>query len=284
MHVYLNGRTVPEAEATVSVLDRGFLFGDGVYEVFRAIDGRLFEAERHFARLDDGLAGLDIELDQLSREALPSIASRLLEMNAHTRGDATVYLQITRGVAPRAHAFPSPPVPPTVFLRTDTYVRPDAKRASGVGVILQPDQRWARCDLKTVNLLPNVLAKQAAAAAGAHEAVLVRDGVVREGSISACFGVMGGVVRTHPLGHAILPSVSRAVVLDLCAAHGIPVREEALQTAEMSDVDELFLAGTTIDVLPIVSVDGQPVGDGTPGPITRRLAAAFAELVALAPR
>lgn len=276
MQVYLNGRYLDEREAVIPVLDRGFLFGDGVYEVCRVVHGTLFEAARHFARLDDGLAGLAIALDPAERAALPGIAARLLAANGHATGEALVYLQVTRGAAPRAHQFPVPPVPPTVFLRTDAFVRPDGKRATGVTAITHPDLRWARCDLKTVNLLPNVLAKQAATAAGAEEALLVRDGIVTEGSISACFAVVQGTVRTHPLGHAILPSVSRAVVVELCHELGLPLREEAVTLAELAVAEECFLAGTTKDVMPIVRVDGRPVGAGVPGPVTRRLAAAFA--------
>src|SRR5579862_1637756 len=180
MTVYLNGRYVDRGEAVVSVDDRGFVFGDGVYEVTRARDGILLEVDRHARRLEKSLAGLEISY---SSADLPAISQRLLRDNNLARGDATVYWQVTRGAAaPRAHWFPPTGTPVTVYASATPFAPPHDKRAAGVGTILVPDQRWARCDLKTVNLLPNVLAKQKAVAAGMHEALLVRDGVVMEGA------------------------------------------------------------------------------------------------------
>ncbi len=271
MLVYLNGEFVDSSRALVSVNDRGFLFGDGVYEVTRAFDGSLFEPERHAARLRRGLAGLDIRWPFADDHAPTAIAERLLRENALLDGEATVYLQVTRGVAPRTHQFPPASTAPTVYVAARAFTPPEELRARGADAITHPDLRWARCDLKTLNLLPNVLAKQAATAAGAFDSIMIRDGVVTEGANTNVWAVVDGVVRTHPATHAILPGVTRDVVLELAAAAGRPVREEALRVDELWTADEVFLSGTTTDVMPIVRVDGRAIGDARPGPVARAL-------------
>jgi D-alanine transaminase len=271
MTVYLNGVYLERAQAAVSVDDRGFLFGDGIYEVTRARDGRLFEWERHLRRLAQGLAGVGIALPAGLSAALFEISDRLLHENKLERGDATVYLQITRGVAPRTHHFPPAGTAPTVFLSAGALAVPDAVRTSGAAVITTPDVRWGRCDLKTINLLPNVLAKQQAVAAGAFEAVFVRDGVATEGASTNVLAVIGGELRTHPANHRILPGVTREVVLELAAEQGIPVSERPISTAELGAASEVLLTATTADVMPVVRIDGRPVGQGKPGPVARQL-------------
>jgi D-alanine transaminase len=273
---YLNGEFVPRASARISVEDRGFIFGDGVYEVWRAIDGGLFEPERHLARLQHGLRELRIAPpDMATMQGVRAIADRLLAESGLTAGHASVYLEITRGAAPRAHTFPATPVPPTVFMMVNRVVPADELRARGAAAITMPDVRWLRCDIKTVQLLPNVLARQAAADRGATEALLVRDDVLTEGSHTNVFAVVGGALRTHPLTHLVLPGITRAVVLELAASAGIPVDETPIRAADIARVDELFLVGTTTDVMPIVRVDGTTIGGGTPGPITMRLSDAL---------
>ncbi|GLC25681.1 aminotransferase class IV [Roseisolibacter agri] len=277
MLVYLNGAFVPKAEAHLPVDDRGFLFGDGVYEVTRAVDGRLFEVERHLERLRNGAAALALPLTDAMVAELPAIWERLLAANGLTAGEAMVYLQVTRGAAPRTHQFPPAGTPPTVFASASALLPPDAVRARGAAIITQPDIRWARCEIKSVNLLPNVLAKQAAAEAGAFEAVFVReDGTVTEGAQTSAFAIIDGTLRTHPLTPRILPSVTRAVVLELARELGIPTSEEAFDRAAMLAADEVFVASTTADVMPVVRVDGMAIGDGAPGPRTRALADAIA--------
>jgi D-alanine transaminase len=271
MTVYLNGVYLDRARAVVSVDDRGFLFGDGVYEVTRAHDGLLFEGERHLRRLARSLDGLGIALPAGLAAALLEISERLLRENALEEGDATVYLEITRGTAPRAHHFPPPGTAPTVFLSANRLKIPDDVRARGADVITTPELRWARCDLKTVNLLPNVLAKQQAVAAGAFEAVFVHDGLVIEGASSNTFAVIGGVLRTHPATHRILAGITREVVLELAAELGIPVSEQPVAVDELARASELIVTATTADVMPVVRVDGRVVGDGRPGPIARAL-------------
>lgn len=286
MTVYLNGSFVPRAEARVPVDDRGFVFGDGVYEVIRAHDGHWFQAGPHLERLQRGLAGLQIAASSdTASDALLHIAERLLDTNQLRQGHATVYLQVTRGAAPRTHHFPPAGTPPTVFVAVAPLALKTEQCEQGGAAITHPDQRWARCDLKTVNLLPNVLAKQAAVAAGAVEAVLIRDdGTVTEGSHSTVFAVLNGVLRTHPLGTRILPGITRDVLITLAAEQGIPVREEALHAEQLEQVTELFICGTTTDVTPVIRLDGRPVADGRPGPVSRALYQALtAQITGAAP-
>jgi D-alanine transaminase len=269
---YFNGEFVPRDEVRISPDDRGFLFADGVYEVVRSYGGRLFCLDRHLARLTAGLAALRI--DGVDSAALRGVCDELLRRNALGDGDALVYVQVTRGAAPRAHAFPTPPVRPTVYAAVTAF-RPKGDPAHGLRVITVPDVRWARCDIKSVALLPNCLAQQRARDAGAQEAIFIRDGVAIEGASSNFFGVFEGVVHTAPASNYILPGVTRSVVLELCREHGLEACEGPVYESELSRAEELFLAGTTIEVMPVVSVDGRPVGSGRPGPVARRLLELF---------
>ena len=271
MKVYLNGAYLERAQALVSVDDRGFLFGDGVYEVTRVHNGLLFEGERHLRRLARGLEGLSIALPAGLATSLLEISERLIRENALDQGDATVYLQITRGTAPRTHHFPPRGTAPTVFVSASRLMTPEDVRARGANVITTPDLRWARCDLKTVNLLPNVLAKQQAVAAGAFEAVLVRDGIVIEGASSNTFAVIGGVLRTHPANNRILAGITREVVLEIAAELGIAVDEQPVAMDGLTGASEVMVTATTADVMPVVRVDGRTIGDGHPGPIASEL-------------
>lgn len=275
--VYLNGGYLPKSEAHLSPDDRGFLFADGIYEVARSYAGRFFALARHLERMTRGLAALRIR--GIDVPALEAVCRELLDRNGLGEADALVYLQVTRGAAPRTHFFPDPSVPPTVYGMANP-MRPKWDPARGVAVITAPDQRWARCDIKTVSLLPNCLAAESAHAAGVAEALLVRDGVVMEGTHTSFFGVVDGEVRTAPATNYILPSITRRAVLELCAAHDIPHRETPVYLDDLPRADELFLAGTTMEVMPIVSVDGRAVGDGSPGPHARRLLELFHTLTA----
>lgn len=275
MLVYLNGQYVDRSTASVSVDDRGFLFGDGVYEVTRARGGRLFEGGRHARRLRRNMADLGLSLpDGVTAESLNDVALRLLRENG-LAGEALAYFQVTRGTAPRTHQFPPAGTPPTVYVSVGPFAPPDALRARGVACVTYPDIRWLRCDLKVVNLLPNVLAKQEAASKSAYEAIFVRDGVITEGASTNLFAVIDGEVRTHPNSNLILPGITRDLLVELAAAEGIAVREEPVRAAEAARASELFLTSTMNDVMPIASLDGRTVGDGTPGPVTRRLAEIF---------
>ena len=272
--VYLNGEFLPRERATLSVDDRGFIFGDGIYEVTRVVNGRLFEADRHMRRLDYGLRGIGIN-PPLSADQLIDIHYRLIQENGLTKGEGTVYLQITRGAAPRTHYFPPATTQPTVFLSASPFTPNDAQRQNGATAVTYPDIRWSRCDLKTVNLLGAVLAKQHAVAAGSLEAVFIRNGVITEGSHTNVFGVIDGELRTYPRSNYILPGVTRDVVLELALEEGVNVREMPILQQEIGRLDELFVTGTTSDITPIVQLDGRPIGSGKPGPITHQLGAAM---------
>jgi D-alanine transaminase len=270
--VYFNGSFIPKAEVRISPDDRGFLFADGVYEVARAYAGRLFELEAHLQRLANGIAAL--EIGGVDAHVFGAVFARLLALNGFEAADATVYLQVTRGAAPRTHWFPTTPVPPTVYAEARPFA-PRADPAAGIAVITVPDVRWARCDIKSVALLPNCLANQRARTAGALEAVFVRDGVALEGTSSSFFAVVDGEVRTAPASNYILPSISRAVVLRLCAGAGLRHRETPVFVEDLPRAAELFMAGTTLEVMPVVRVDGRPVGTGAPGPVATRLSGMF---------
>jgi D-alanine transaminase len=271
MTVYLNGQFVPAENAKISVLDRGFIFGDGVYEVWRVVEGRLFERERHDRRLRRGLNSLEISVSEKELDALSLAAERLLRENDLLQGECTFYVEITRGAAPRTHAYPPPGTKPTIFGMVNRFEVPHALRASGAKAITQPDIRWLHCDIKTVQLLPNCMAKQKAQAVGALEAIFVRDGIVTEGTQTSVMGVKNGELRTHPLSPLILPSVTRDVLLEIAREQDVPVREEAFTAKELFELHELFVCGTTTDVTPVVEVDGRRIGSGKPGPVSRAL-------------
>ncbi len=273
--VYLNGEYLPRSEAKLSVDERGFFFGDGVYEVTRAVDGHLFESGRHMRRLARGLKELRLT-PSVSLEEIEAISLELLRRNDITSGEGTVYLQITRGAAPRTHHFPPAGTPCTVFLSAGRFTLPTDKRATGVAVVTYPDIRWSRCDIKTVNLLGAVMAKQYATDHGAFESLFVKESAVTEGSHTNVFGVIDGELRTYPSSNLILPGITRDVVLELAREIGVPVNETPFHIHHIPDLQESFLTGTTTDVMPIASIDGKAVGDGKPGKVTMALYDALA--------
>ena len=272
--VYLNGDWCAPDAAMVNVNDRGFLFADAVYEASPAYRGRFLRLDLHLARLAHGLDALDI---QLHSEFLRPLHQEILERNNLSNADwAMVYVQITRGVAPRAHAFPADPVPATVYLFARRLNRPDPQRwEAGYTAITRPDLRWSRADIKTTGLLANVLAQQAAAGAGVDDVILIRDGVALEGSHANLFVVRGGMLQTAPLDHRVLPGVTRAIVVEMATELGIEIRESACPEADLHSADEVFLCGTTTEIRPLVSIDGKPIADGHVGPVCRRLHEAF---------
>ncbi|MCZ6759722.1 MAG: aminotransferase class IV [Gemmatimonadetes bacterium] len=279
MIVYFNREFVEKEAVALSLDDRGFMFGDGVYEVIRCYRGRgkFFEAEAHLDRMRRGLGEIRIsgweDIDFLS------VARTLLERNALAEADAVIYMQVTRGAPPtRTHYFPEPDTAPTVYMTAFPYVL-KADADAGVSVVTTQDQRWGRCDIKTIGLLANCLAQQQAREEGALEALLVSDGLALEATAASLFGVFGGELLTAPTSANILPSITRAVVLKLCRENSIPVRETAINADQLGGADELFLAGTTLEIMPIVKVDGSPVGRGVPGPLTSRIRALFGSYV-----
>ncbi len=269
---YLNGSFLPLAEARIPVLDRGFIFGDGVYEVIPAYGRRPFHLEAHLVRLARSLAAIGIANPHddatWSRLITETIARNEPE-------DQAVYLQVTRGVAPRDHAFPKDATP-TVFLMANPLKPvPPEQVEQGVAVVSLADNRWLRCDIKSTSLLGNVLLRQAAAEAGAAECLLFRDGYLTEGSASNIFAVRSGVVLAPPKSHLILPGITYDVTLDLAQRGGIPTEVRAVSEAETRSADELWLSSSTREVLAITTLDGQPVGTGRPGPVFRRMHAIF---------
>ena len=273
--VYLNGKFVPYEEAVVPVEDRGNLFADGIYEVIRIYGGHPFVMKAHMERLER--SAQEIRLPAVDIEALTHAGLETVRRNAI--GDGSLYIQVSRGPAPRNHAFPPDPRP-TVFMIARSLERPATSlREQGVACITVPDIRWLRCDIKSIALLPNVLAKQQAKEAGAFEALFVRDGIVTEGTSSNVFAVKGGQIVTHPDGEHILPGITRRLILAIAAQEGIDVVEETLRQEDLDGVDELFISGTNTEVMAVVTVDGRQVGDGRPGPVTRAIQEKYDELV-----
>jgi D-alanine transaminase len=279
--VYVNGSLLPRSEARVSVEDRGFVFGDGVYEVLRVINGSLFATRFHNDRLERSLDGVRITLASGDSPArFVEIGKQLLRENDLTRGEATLYVQVTRGAMTRAHNFPPPDIKPTIYISVARFTPYTDFAQSGTSAISHPDIRWGRCDLKTLNLLPNILASQTAKERGAFEAMLIRDGVVTEGTRTNFFGVVNGSLRTHPSDVHILPGITRSVLRDLARDLSIELDETPISLAEIPKLSELFLTGTTTDVMPVVKLDDKPVGNGRPGELTRRLQRVLAESLA----
>jgi D-alanine transaminase len=276
--VYLNGAFVPKEEAVVSVDDRGFLLADGVYEVAPFYEGVPFYLDRHLVRLRRSLDAIRIDFNTAG---LDDVLSRLVSLNElEPEARSLVYLQITRGVAPRTHYFPENPVAPTVYAFAKTWSRPpDDVWSRGFRAITVPDLRWPRVDIKTIQLLPNALAFQAARDAGVDDCILVKDGVAIEGAHQNFWGVFDGVAVTHPETNHILSGITRGVVLELARREGIPVVERPIMVEELGSAEELFFTGTTGEVRPCTEVDGAPVRDGAVGPVTRSLSNAFLALV-----
>ncbi len=276
--VYINGSFLPRAEARVSVEDRGFVFGDGVYEVLRIINGRPFAALFHNQRLEKSLDGIRVALQGKDSPAhFVEIGKQLLKENKLLEGEATLYMQVTRGATTRAHYFPPADVAPTVYISVARFTPNVDLAESGASAITHPDLRWGRCDLKTLNLLPNVLATQTAKERGAFEAMLIRDGVVTEGARTNFFGVVDGSLRTHPCDNHILPGITRSVLRDLARELSIDLDETPIKASEIPKLTELFLTGTTTDVMPVVKLDDKPVGKGRPGELTRKLQRVLSE-------
>jgi D-alanine transaminase len=271
---YLNGEFLPLDQARVPVLDRGFIFGDGVYEVIPVYSRRPFRLPQHFERLARSLAAI-----RLANPLTDAEWTRLLgEIVARNAGDdQSVYLQVTRGVARRDHAFPKE-AKQTVFMMSGPLVTPAHELVeNGVPCITGIDYRWLKCDVKSVSLLGNCLLRQSAAEAGAAEIVLFRDGNLTEASASNVFVIRKGTLLSPPKSHLILPGITYDVVLELAEAVGIPIELRAVSEREVRSADELWLTSSTREVLAIVTLDGKSVGSGKPGPVFKRLYPAFQE-------
>ena len=275
MTIYLNGLYLPLEKATISVMDRGFIFGDGVYEVIPVYSRRAFRLEAHLQRLQHSLDGIALanphSVAEWTEIFKPLIAQTETE-------DQYLYLHITRGAAPRDHPFPDPPVPPTVFVMANPLGQPSAESTrDGVSAITAQDNRWLRCDIKAISLLPNVLLRQKAVDAGCSETVLIRSesasdsGFLTEGSASNIFVVKNGMLFAPPKDHLMLPGITYDVILELANAHGIPTRIRRIAVAEVFDADELLLTSSTREVQAITRLDGKPIGTATPGPLFKKI-------------
>lgn len=270
MTVYLNGEFLPVTEAKISVLDRGFIFGDGIYEVIPVYSRRPFRLKEHLQRLRHSMDSIrlanphsDAEWTQLLKELIAR----------NTPADQYLYLHITRGAAKRDHAFPNPSVPPTVFVMSNPLTTPpETLLSSGISAITAQDNRWLRCDIKAISLLPNVLLRQMAIDAGCAETLMIRDDeFMTEGAASNIFAVKNGTLLAPPKDHLMLPGITYDVVLELAAANGIPHQVRKVMKEEVFSADELLLTSSTKEVLAITQLDGKPVGTGKPGAMFTKL-------------
>lgn len=270
--VYLNGEFQSLSEARIPVLDRGFIFGDGIYEVIPVYGRKMFRAKQHMARLFRSLDAIGIP-NPHSEENWMALIQKV--MDAHPSDDQMVYLQVTRGVAKRAHAFPKE-VTPTVFIMTNPLVLPSAQvRANGVACVTMEDRRWLHCEIKSISLLGNVLAAQHAAESGVTESIQFRDGWLTEGSSSNVWVVKNGVIMGPPKDHLILEGIRYGLLQELCEQHGIPFESRKITQEEVFAADELMISSATKEILPVVRLDAQTIGNGAPGPIYQQLYAAY---------
>ncbi len=272
--VYLNGQYLTPDAAQVSVFDRGFVFGDGVYEVIPVFGGRLFRIGQHLARLDTSCGAIRLH-NPHDAAGWQAICTRLAASLGAT--DQSIYLQITRGVAPRDHAFP-PDAKPTVFAYAQPISYPSPQQvADGVSAVTCSDIRWQRCDIKAIALLANALLRQEAIDQGAAESILLRDGCVTEGAASNIFIVKEGLLITPPKGPYILPGITRDLVLELARAHGVPCAEATIHESDLFSADEVWLTSSTREILSITRLNGRPVGGGRPGPLHARMFSLYRE-------
>lgn len=273
--VYLNGEYTSADHAKVSVFDRGFLFGDGVYEVIPVYEGRCFELEGHLGRLQRSLEGVRI-INPRTNAEWSAIIQTLIDQNGG--GDQSVYLQVTRGVAPRDHLFPANTTPSVFVMSNPMQLIPDAFKLQGIKCITLPDIRWQRCDIKAITLLANSLLKQQAHEQGAQEALLIKDGHLTEGAASNAYIVKNDVIYTPPKSSELLPGITRDVVLSLAKRAGIELHQQQITEAELHDADEIWISSSTREVLPVTVLDDHPVASGQPGPVWQALIALYQQL------
>lgn len=275
--ILVNDVLVEEQDAKVAYNDRGYNFGDGIYEYVRLYDNKLFTAKEHFERLLRSAQEIGLDIDY-TVESLTELVRKLAEANGVT--DGGVYMQITRGAAPRDHAFPTPPVAPVLTAFTKSYERPYEELKNGVSVVTTDDVRWLRCDIKSLNLLGNVLAKEYATKYNAEEAIQHRDGIVTEGASSNVYAIKDGVVHTHPANNLILNGITRRVIQWICDDENITFNEEPFTVEFLKAADEVIISSTSAEVMPVVTIDGEPVNGGQVGPITRQLQEGFERYIA----
>jgi len=277
MIVYFNGKYIPQDEVKISPYDRGFHFADGVYEALRSYNGKLFRVDSHLRRLKYSLSELNIKLDDINK--FESVSYHLAELNKILPDDFSVYIQITRGVQfPRKHNYDDD-LSPTVFVSVSKLKDNSEQLEKGVKVILEEDIRWTRCDIKSISLLPSIMAKTKAVNLDAYEAVFHRDDLITEGSHTNFFAVKKGVVYTAPLSNFILEGITREVIIELCIKNKIKIEEEYIKVSDIKNYEEFFITGTTTEITPVIQIDDWMFGDGLPGKLTRVLQKYFREHV-----
>jgi D-alanine transaminase len=272
--VFLNGKYVDYDQALIHVEDRGNTFADGVYEVIRYYRGKGFKLNAHLARLENGCRTIKLPLPY-SLQELAEIADETVRRNGLQ--EARLYMQITRGPAPRAHYFPQNPDPTIFMIARNCTTLPEEVYEKGVICRSVEDIRWSMCNVKAIGLLANVLAKQQIHESGAFEGIFVRNGIVTEGTSSNAFAVINGIIYTHPKGPFILPGVTRDVVIELAKRLRFEVKEEPITISQLKEAEEVFVTGSTVEVVPVINLDSNIIGDGKPGSVTKKLIKAFRE-------
>ncbi len=270
---YWNGQILKENQISISPFDRGFNFSDGVYEAIRSYDGKIFAYDQHIARLDRNIAALKIA--PIDSAAFKVVIDQLLDRNNLTGKNALIYIQVSRGTFKRMHSFPPTKIPATIFISTSEFKHNEEELITGVKVITVDDERWANCDIKTIALLPNVMARQQAVESGACEAIFVKNGILLEGTHTNIFAVTDGTLITPPLTENILPGITRELVLEIAERLQVPIIQKNITLAELDSLAELMLTGTTSDITPVIQLDDKTVGAGEPGRITAILQEEF---------
>jgi D-alanine transaminase len=280
MYIYLNGKYQLLQNASVSVTDRGFIFGDSIYEVIRVINGTLFKEQEHLDRLYEGLENIHINPEKAEFEKLPEIYRDLLKKNEMMKDEAVIYIQITRGASwPRTHTYPEPSVSPTVYINTSTFQPYKDLHIKGAKAITESDVRWTRCNLKTTQLLPNILSRERGKKAGVDNIILIRDDMITESPNANIFAVKENTLYTYPASNYILSGITRSVVLDIAHQLRIPVKDKPVTKIELYTLNELFLTGTTTDIMPITEVDDRKISTGKPGHIVKKIQQAYNKML-----
>jgi D-alanine transaminase len=270
---YFNGKLLPKDEIRLSPDDRGFLFADGIYEVVRWYEGFFYDMTGHVTRLKRSLR--ELRINWTEADLFPAFATSLVKMNNLENQPAMVYLQVTRGAAPRSHSFPSPEVQPTSYAYAWGFMPEKNLMETGIKVMLKEDIRWSRCDIKSVALLPNTLSFQEAFENGLKECIFIRNGLITEGSHSNIFFIIDNTLFTHPESNHILSGITRKNILRIAQESGIKIREEALQENRIRFIQEAFITNTSAELTPVIELGGNTVGEGVPGPVARSIRAKF---------
>ena len=268
-YAYYNGKFISKERVKISPDDRGFLFADGIYEVARWYEGFFFDMESHMTRMKRSLK--EVRISWPEADSFPSIARELIKRNKLQEKPSLVYLQVTRGAAKRVHAFPLPPVEPTVYAYAWSFNPAKEKISQGINTILRNDPRWNRCDIKSISLLPNILYFQEAVETGSMECIFIKDGMMTECAHSNVFFVIDGKIFTHPECESILSGVTRKNFIRIAHEAGISVFEIPVSANRLNEVNEAFITNTSFEIAPVVAIDGKPVGHGVPGPVTKLL-------------